>query len=185
MSEMNEGVKIILARMETNPEDFFTVHKEYNPWRWIFDDSVREVMTEPEKAALFEGIKKVRRLMITHKALEAVMPKDEGEIGHIPPPPWGIAKQGASGQGLWGSDIALTAQEIQKEQMKLEHMAEQRMKMQQAATQQMQDQQNALLQSQPNPYQNAYQNVGSGGTLSVGGEILDSSILKKLKNLVK
>jgi hypothetical protein len=129
MSEMNEGVKIILARMETNPEDFFTVHKEYNPWRWIFDDSVREVMTEPEKAALFEGIKKVRRLMITHRALETVMPKDEGDI---PPPPWGIAKQGAS-------NIALTAQE-------------QRMKMQQAATQQMQSQQNALLQSQPNPY---------------------------------
>ena len=173
MSEMNEGVKIILARMETNPEDFFTVHKEYNPWRWIFDDSVREVMTEPEKAALFEGIKKVRRLMITHRALETVMPKDEGDI---PPPPWGIAKQGAS-------NISLTAQE-------------QRMKMQQAATQQMQSQQNALLQSQPNPYQNAYQNVGSGGTstmststgtgtLSVGGETIDSSILKKLKNLVK
>jgi len=181
MSEMNEGVKIILARMETNPEDFFTVHKEYNPWRWIFDDSVREVMTEPEKAALFEGIKKVRRLMITHRALETVMPKDEGDI---PPPPWGIAKQGASGQGLWGSNIALTAQEIQKEQMKLEQVRI------------MKDQQNALLQSQPNPYQNAYQNVGSGGTsaiststgtgtLSVGGEILDSSILKKLKNLIK
>lgn len=173
MSEMNEGVKIILARMETNPEDFFTVHKEYNPWRWIFDDSVREVMTEPEKAALFEGIKKVRRLMITHRALETVMPKDEGEIGDIPPPPWGIAKQGASGQGLWGSNITLTAQEIQKEQMKLEQVRI------------MKDQQNALLQSQPNPYQNAYQNVGSGGTLSVGGETIDSSMLKKLKNLIK
>lgn len=166
MSEMNEGVKIILARMETNPEDFFTVHKEYNPWRWIFDDSVREVMTEPEKAALFEGIKKVRRLMITHRALEAVMPKDEGEIGHIPPPPWGIAKQGAS-------NMSLTAQEqMMKEQMKMEQVRI------------MQGQQNALLQSQPNPYQNAYQNVGSGGTLS-GVETLDSSTLQKLKNLVK
>lgn len=164
MSEMNEGVKIILARMETNPEDFFTVHKEYNPWRWIFDDSVREVMTEPEKAALFEGIKKVRRLMITHRALETVMPKDEGDI---PPPPWGIAKQGAS-------NISLTAQE---QRMKMEQM-----KMEQVRI--MQGQQNALLQSQPNPYINAYQNVGSGGTLS-GVETLDSSILQKLKNLVK
>lgn len=175
MSEMNEGVKIILARMETNPEDFFTVHKEYSPWRWIFDERVREVMTESEKAALYEGIKKVRRLMITHRAIETVMPKDEGEIGHIPPP-WGIAKQGAS-------NIALTAQE-------------QRMKMQQAATQQMRDQQNALVQLQPNPYINSYQNVGSGGTgaiststgtgtLSVGGETIDSSMLKKLKNLIK
>ena len=173
MSEMNEGVKIILARMETNPEDFFTVHKEYNPWRWIFDDSVREVMTEPEKAALFEGIKKVRRLMITHRALEAVMPKDEGEIGHIPPPPW------------------KTEQMMMTEQMK--------MKLEQTK-QIMQGQQNSLLQSQPNPYQNAYQNVGGGGTsaistststgtgtgtLSVGGETIDGSILKKLKNLVK
>lgn len=176
MSEMNEGVKIILARMETNPEDFFTVHKEYNPWRWIFDDSVREVMTEPEKAALFEGIKKVRRLMITHRALETVMPKDEGDI---PPPPWGIAKQGAS-------NISLTAQE---QRMKMEQM-----KMEQVRI--MQGQQNALLQPQPNPYINAYQNVGSGGTstmststgtgtLSVGGETIDSSMLKKLKNLIK
>ena len=165
MSEMNEGVKIILARMETNPEDFFTVHKEYNPWRWIFDDSVREVMTEPEKAALFEGIKKVRRLMITHRALEAVMPKDEVEI----PPSFGLTKQGASGQGLWGSNIALTAQEIQKEQMKLEQVRI------------MKDQQNALLQSQPNPYLN----IGSGGSLSLGVETLDSSIFQKLKNLVK
>lgn len=165
MSEMNEGVKIILARMETNPEDFFTVHKEYNPWRWIFDDSVREVMTEPEKAALFEGIKKVRRLMITHRALEAVMPKDEGEIGHIPPPPW------------------KTEQMMKTEQMK--------MKLEQTK-QIMQSQQNVLIQSQPNPYQN----VGSGGTsamststgtgtLSVDGETIDSSMLKKLKSLIK
>ena len=170
MSEMNEGVKIILARMETNPEDFFTVHKEYNPWRWIFDESVREVMTEPEKAALFEGIKKVRRLMITHRALETVMPKDEGEIGHISPPPWGI-KQGAS-------NTSLTAQE---HRMKMEQKMEQmeRMKLEQVRI--MQGQQNALLQSQPNPYQN----VGSAGTLSVGGETLDSSIFQKLKNLVK
>lgn len=178
MSEMNEGVKIILARMETNPEDFFTVHKEYNPWRWIFDDSVREVMTEPEKAALFEGIKKVRRLMITHRALEAVMPKDEGEIGHIPPPPWNLAKQGAS-------NMPLTAQE---QMMKTEQM---KMKLEQMKHV-MQGQQNSLLQSQPN----AYQNVGSGGisamststgtgTLSVGGETIDSSMLKKLKNLIK
>ena len=85
----------------------------------------------------------------------------------------------------------------------MEHIAEQRMKMEQIEQMKreqvriMKDQQNALLQSQPNPYQNA---VGSGGTsaiststgtttisntLSVGGEILDSSILKKLKNLVK
>ena len=167
MSEMNEGVKIILARMETNPEDFFTVHKEYSPWRWIFDENVREVMTESEKAALYESLKKVRRLMITHRAIETVMPKEtvtESEMQN------------------WGSSPMLGQQQKQNAVLKSQ--------MQQAATQQMRDQQAAMLQSQPNPYQN----IGSGGTsaiststgtLSVGGETIDSSMLKNLKNLVK
>jgi hypothetical protein len=80
MSEVNEGVGIILARMDTNPEEFFgmgdqstLVHK----WRWIFAESFREVMTEPEKAAIFEGMKRIRRLEITHKAIAAVMPQEE------------------------------------------------------------------------------------------------------------
>ena len=164
MSELNEGVKIILARMETNPEDFFTVHKEYNPWRWIFDENVREVMTESEKAALYEGIKKVRRLMITHRAIETVMPKEtvtESETQN------------------WGSSPMLGQQQQQNVIAK----------MQQAAMLQ-----NNVLQ---NPYQNSL-SIGSGGnmgigvtastgtgTLSVGGETLDSGMLKKLKNLIK
>jgi hypothetical protein len=163
MSELNEGVKIILARMETNPEDFFTVHKEYNPWRWIFDENVREVMTESEKAALYEGIKKVRRLMITHRAIETVMPKEtvtESETQN------------------WGSSPMLGQQQQQNVIAK----------MQQAAMLQ-----NSVLQ---NPYQNGL-SIGSGGTgigatsstgtgtLSLGGETLDSGMLKKLKNLVK
>jgi hypothetical protein len=163
MSELNEGVKIILARMETNPEDFFTVHKEYSPWRWIFDENVREVMTESEKAALYEGIKKVRRLMITHRAIETVMPKEtvtESETQN------------------WGSSPMLGQQQQQNVIAK----------MQQAAMLQ-----NNVLQ---NPYQNSL-SIGSGGTnicatsstgtgtLSVGGETLDSGMLKKLKNLIK
>ena len=163
MSEMNEGVKIILARMETNPEDFFTVHKEYSPWRWIFDENVREVMTESEKAALYEGIKKVRRLMITHRAIETVMPKESVTDSETQ---------------NWGSSPMLGQQQKQNAVLKSQ--------MQQAA----------MLQSQPNPYINSYQNVGSGGTsaiststgtgtLSVGGETIDSSMLKKLKNLIK
>ncbi len=169
MSELNEGVKIILARMETNPEDFFTVHKEYNPWRWIFDENVREVMTESEKAALYEGIKKVRRLMITHRAIETVMPKEtvtENETQN------------------WGSSPMLGQQQAAMQQQKENAVA----RMQQAAMLQ-----NNVLQ---NPYQNSL-SIGSGGTnicatastgtgtLSVGGETLDSGMLKKLKNLIK
>ena len=77
MSEVNEGVGIILARMETNPEEFFEAHRDNNKWRWIFSENLREVMTEPEKAAIYEGMKRVRRLEITHKAIATVMPKEE------------------------------------------------------------------------------------------------------------
>lgn len=76
MSEVNEGVQIILNRMDSNPEEFFG---DQAKWRWIFGENLREVMTEPEKAALFEGMKKVRRLEITAKAVATVMPKEEEE----------------------------------------------------------------------------------------------------------
>lgn len=78
MSEVNEGVGIILARMETHPEEFFGMHENVgSKWRWIFAESLREVMSEPEKAALHSGMTKVRRLEITHKAIATVMPQEE------------------------------------------------------------------------------------------------------------
>jgi hypothetical protein len=78
MSEVNEGVGIILARMESHPEEFFGMHENSNnKWRWMFAESLREVMSEPEKAAIFEGMKKVRRLEITHKAIATIIPDEE------------------------------------------------------------------------------------------------------------
>ena len=74
MSEVNEGVQIILNRMESNPEEFFG---DQQKWRWIFNENLREVMTEPEKAAIFEAMKKVRRLELTAKAVATVMPSDD------------------------------------------------------------------------------------------------------------
>jgi hypothetical protein len=79
MAEVNDGVGIIIARMESHPEEFFGVSAENNKWRWIFSENLREVMTEPEKAAIYEGMKNVRRLEITAKAIATVMPKDEEE----------------------------------------------------------------------------------------------------------
>ena len=80
MSEVNEGVGIILARMETHPEEFFGMGDQgvhSHKWRWIFAESLREVMSEPEKAALHSGMTKVRRLEITHKAIATIMPDEE------------------------------------------------------------------------------------------------------------
>lgn len=77
MAEVNEGVQIIINRMETHPEEFFGVSSEGSKWRWIFSENLREVMSEPEKAAIYEGMKNVRRLEITAKAIATVMPKDD------------------------------------------------------------------------------------------------------------
>jgi hypothetical protein len=77
MNEVNEGVGIILARMETHPEEFFETHRENSKWRWIFSENLRDVMTEPEKAALHSGMTKVRRLEITHKAIATILPQEE------------------------------------------------------------------------------------------------------------
>ena len=73
-TEMNDGVQIILGRMKTNPEEFFD---NGGRWQWIFKDTLREVLTEIEKAALFEGLKAVRRAEITAKAAATVLRADE------------------------------------------------------------------------------------------------------------
>ena len=75
--EMNSGVQIILNRMRTNPEEFFDGGG--SRWKWIFAEVMREVMTEVEKAALFEELKKVRRMEISAKAAATILKADEKE----------------------------------------------------------------------------------------------------------
>lgn len=72
--DLNNGVQIILNRMKSNPEEFFG---DAGRWNWMFKDTLREVMSEIEKAALFEGLKQVRRLEITAKAASTVLRAEE------------------------------------------------------------------------------------------------------------
>lgn len=58
MSEMCSGVRTLVARMESNPEEFFG---DATKWRFMFAANFREVLTEPEKGALHEALKEVRR----------------------------------------------------------------------------------------------------------------------------
>ena len=58
MSELSTGVKTLVARMETHPEEFFG---EATKWRFMFKETFRDVMTEPEKAALHAALREVRR----------------------------------------------------------------------------------------------------------------------------
>ena len=74
MSEMNDGIQIILNRMKSNPEEFFD---DGGRWKWIFKEVMREVMTETEKVAIHEELKKVRRMEITAKAAATILKVDE------------------------------------------------------------------------------------------------------------
>ena len=58
MSQMCSGVRTLVARMESNPEEFFG---DATKWRFMFSANFREVLTEPEKGALHEALKEVRR----------------------------------------------------------------------------------------------------------------------------
>lgn len=76
MSEMNDGIQIILNRMKSHPEEFFD---DGGRWKWIFKEVMREVMTETEKVAIHEQLKQVRRMEITAKAAATVLRVDEQE----------------------------------------------------------------------------------------------------------
>lgn len=58
MSELSAGVRALLGRMESNPEEFYG---KATKWAFMFEPNFREVMTEPEKGALHEALKDVRR----------------------------------------------------------------------------------------------------------------------------
>lgn len=58
MAELSSGVQTLIARMESNPEEFYG---EAHKWRFIFRENFREVLTEPEKGAIHEALKGVRR----------------------------------------------------------------------------------------------------------------------------
>ena len=74
--DFNDGIKIAIARMESNPEEFFEP-KANGKWSWLYKAEVREVLTEEEKVAVHSALKKVRRLEITYKATKAVLPELE------------------------------------------------------------------------------------------------------------
>jgi len=58
MSELSTGVRALLGRMESNPEEFYG---DASKWGFMFAPNFRDVMTEPEKGALHEALKEVRR----------------------------------------------------------------------------------------------------------------------------
>jgi hypothetical protein len=51
------AVGIVLARMDTHPEEFFF---NCDKWKFIYKDYFRDAMSETEKGMIFDRIKKIR-----------------------------------------------------------------------------------------------------------------------------
>lgn len=87
MSEMNEGIKILIDRMQTNPEDFAPPYgggRNYlggNTWRElavvVIED--KEVFTDEEKEAVSVALREVSRKNFTAKILEMLAAPTEDE----------------------------------------------------------------------------------------------------------
>ena len=108
MSNFSTGVETILKRMETNPEEFFN---DAQKWHFIFKEKFREVMTEPEKGALHEALKAVRRKEFDCNVVQTLL-RDEMQDQMK-----GYA-QGASSQGVitassYDSRVAAISNQVQ------------------------------------------------------------------------
>lgn len=75
-NELGTGVRTVITRMETNPEEFF---EDAGRWRFIFKETFREVMTELEKGALHQALKEVRRKEFEVRVMQTLLLKDEQE----------------------------------------------------------------------------------------------------------
>ena len=73
---MNEGtaIDIVLARMETHPEEFYG---ESQKWAFIYKEYFRDIMTENEKAALHTKLKAIRRAELTNKVMETITAEED------------------------------------------------------------------------------------------------------------
>jgi len=75
MAELSAGVRALVGRMESNPSEFYG---EAEKWRFMFSTNFREVLTEPEKGAMHEALKEVRRKEFDEKVMRELL-KDNME----------------------------------------------------------------------------------------------------------
>ena len=97
MAELSAGVRALVGRMESNPNEFYG---EAEKWRFMFSANFRDVLTEPEKGALHEALKEVRRKEFDEKVMRELL-KDqmENQLKSDTTPYFTTAMIGGSGAG--------------------------------------------------------------------------------------
>jgi hypothetical protein len=80
---MNDGVKILLARMETHPEEFiYNPHEDANKWSRLMN-SFRHCLTLEEINALDEGIRDIERDRFTELVMQELLDPNEDKQGEL------------------------------------------------------------------------------------------------------
>ena len=89
---MNNGVDIVLARMETHPEEFYG---DNDKWKFIYKEYFRDAMSETEKGAIFDRMKQIRKEEFTQAVMRTMLADtmkqreedwDEKKAGYMPTP---------------------------------------------------------------------------------------------------
>ena len=70
------GVGIVLARMDTHPEEFYG---ECDKWKFIYKEYFRDAMSETEKGMIFDRIKQIRKDEFTAVVLQTLVPPEKEE----------------------------------------------------------------------------------------------------------
>jgi hypothetical protein len=97
MAELSAGVRALVGRMESNPSEF---DGEAEKWRFMFSANFRDVLTEPEKGALHEALKEVRRKEFDEKVMRELLKEDmENQLKEANAPYFTTAMIGGSGAG--------------------------------------------------------------------------------------
>lgn len=78
------GVGIVLARMESHPEEF---HAECDKWKFIYKDYFRDAMSETEKGMIFDRIRDIRKQEFNQMVLQTLVPPEEEEFDDPDPFP--------------------------------------------------------------------------------------------------
>lgn len=74
--DISNGVNIVLARMDTHPEEFWG---ESEKWRFIYKEYFRDAMTEVQKGQIFEKIKQIRMEEFNHMVFQTLTQEEEEE----------------------------------------------------------------------------------------------------------
>ena len=67
---VSPAVSALINRMKTNPKEFWSDNPK---WRFIYSGNTKELLTEPEKAAIHTALMEVRRMEFQHLVMEAII----------------------------------------------------------------------------------------------------------------